>query len=83
MAMKKKYNNFYEQIFRKINKFLMDTIATEFLFTKEFFWLTEAQNTLIFKGTFEASLNLLLDGCRDQIESQNDCYAVLLTILIN
>ena len=35
--MKKKYNNFYEQIFRKINKFLMDTIATEFVFTKEFF----------------------------------------------
>ena len=38
----------------------MDTIATEFMFTKEFFCLTEAQNTLIFKGVFEASLDLLL-----------------------
>ena len=38
---------------------------------------------MIFKGTFEASLNLLLEGCRDQVKSLNDCYAVLLTVLIN
>ena len=37
----------------------MDTIASEFMFTQEFFNITNEQNSLIFKGIFEASLDML------------------------
>lgn len=74
---------FIEQIFKSLNKLLLDSMASEFYFTLDFFNLQNDQNKVVFGGVFKTTINFTNETIKNLINSSYDCVGLLLIILIN
>ena len=67
-----------EQIFRSINKLLLDSSSSEFIFSTEFF-----RDTSVFKETMNEVIELINEHLRDWVQDLHDPIGLLLMIRIN
>ena len=72
-----------EQVFKSVNKSLIDGVLHEVLFTAEFFNLRSEGAVDIFGPLFRPSLQMFLDHLRKSIASTYDLYGVLLMLAVN
>lgn len=72
-----------ENIFKSLNKLLLDSVASEFYFTLDFFNLKNDQNKVVFGGVFKLTINFTMETIKNLINSSFDCVGLLLIILIN
>eukprot|EP00949_MAST-11_sp_MAST-11-sp1_P002789 g2789.t1 len=74
-AEKKKFP--YEEIFRSVQKHLMDSATSEFLFTLDFFG---ARNHEIFNAIYAKTLSHCLENLEQHLHSSYDSVGILLMI---
>ncbi len=74
---------FIENIFKSLNKLFLDSVASEFYFTLEFFNLKNDQNKVVFAGVFKTTINFTIETIKNLINSSFDCVGLLLITLIN
>lgn len=72
-----------ENIFKSLNKLLLDSVASEFYFTLDFFNLKNDQNKVVFGGVFKLTIGFTTETIRNLVNSSFDCVGLLLIILLN
>lgn len=72
-----------EQIFKSVNKVLMDGVLNEIVFSGEFFNVKSEGAVELFGPIFRPSLNIFLDNVKSTINSTFDLFGLLLILAIN
>ncbi|KAL4437908.1 hypothetical protein ABPG74_001079 [Tetrahymena malaccensis] len=72
-----------EQIFRSMSKLILSTVVSEIAFSSQFFNLTNAQNSKIFKEIFSQTFKSLYNFLQFMLNESYDCNGMVLIILIN
>jgi len=76
-------NYYFECIFRSVQKHLMDSATSEYLFTIDFFpQATNTQNREIFNQIFAKTLSLCLENLENYLYNCYDVVALLLMIKV-
>lgn len=84
VAQKNKDTFFYEEIFKSLNKFLMDLFTWEVYYFNDFFDLNTVQSGPYLNTMFKNSVNIILDYIsKFLIIKCNDFFAISLMIIIN
>lgn len=85
MIAKQKQQKFYfEEIFRSMNKFIIDMLVTEVLFFNDFFDMDPSKSSSRLNEIFKPALNSICDFLkRACITKTNDFIAICLMIIIN
>ena len=74
---------YLESVFKSLNKFLLDSIQGEFLFTLDFFGLSAQQNCAFFGSVLKQTISLATETLKSCVNSSHDIYSVLLISLLN
>ena len=72
-----------EQIFKSVNKVLMDGVLNEIVFTAQFFNVKSEGAVELFGPIFRPSLNIFLENVKNTINSTYDLFGLLLILAIN
>lgn len=84
IAKQKQQKFYYEEIFRSINKFLIDIVITEIVFFNEFFDLNPSKSSSKLNEIFKNTLNLINDYLkRNCIYKTNDFVSICLMIVLS
>lgn len=72
-----------EQIFKSVNKALMDGVLFEVIFTAEFFNVKSDGAIELFSPLFRPSINVFLEHIRSTVSATFDIFGVLIILAIN
>jgi vacuolar protein sorting-associated protein 52 len=72
-----------ESFFKSVNKLLLDSVASEYIFTLDFFNLRSDQNKVVFEGVFRQTINFTLESIKNILSNTFDIVGLLLMILLN
>lgn len=72
-----------EQIFKSVNKALMDGVLNEVVFTAEFFNVKSEGAIDLFGPIFRPSYNIFLEHLKNTVSSSFDIFGILLILAIN
>lgn len=84
VAQRNKETFFYEEIFKSLNKFILDLITWEVVFFNDFFDLGIKSSLPYLDTLFRNSINIIFDYMnKNLIQKCNDFFAISLMIIIN
>lgn len=84
IAKQKQIKYYYEEVFRSMNKFLMDMVLTELVFFNDFFEMNPSQSCTKLNELFKSSLNNICDFLKRQfITKTNDIITIIIMIIVN
>lgn len=72
-----------EVVFKSINKLLLESVISEFVFTMEFFSLKADQNKVVVNGIFKNTIAYIQEYTQGLFQLSFDSIAVLLALVIN
>ena len=72
-----------EVVFKSINKLLLESVISEFVFTMEFFSLKNEQNKVVINGIFKNTIAYIQEYTQGLFQMSFDSLAVLLSLVIN
>ena len=72
-----------EVAFKSVNKLLLDSVSSEYVFTMEFFSLRTEQNKVVANGIFKNTTSYVLEYTQQLFSISYDSIALLLSLALN
>jgi len=84
VSQKKNLTFYYEEIFKSLNKFLMDLVTSEVIFFLDFFDMNPSSSSVYLNGIFKSTINTMYENVKNYlIKKCTDFFALSLMIIIN